>query len=316
LIEWANGAPDSPWGAKRAEAGHPEPFGLEYLAIGNEDRITPVFRERFRLIYESVKAKHPEITLIGTVGPRPGGEDYDLGWELARDMRLDMVDEHVYQTPDWFWDNAQRFDAYDRDASAVYLGEYAAHDIGRRSTLRSALAEAAYLTGLERNGDIVRLSSYAPLLGKQRRLQWEPDLIYFDNANVYPTINYYVQQMFSLNAGDHYLPTVVSFEQDRTVAASCVQDSASGDLILKLVSRAGTPVRAEIDLSGVANLAPDATCTVISGEPMDENNHSFWHPHLTTPKTEPLAVTARFAYDLPPHSLSVIRIRTRAASGG
>ncbi len=311
LIEWANGPATSTWGAKRAEQGHPEPFGLEYLAVGNEDRITPVFEERFKLIYAAVKAQYPEITVIGTVGPRPGGEDYDLGWQLARDLHIEMVDEHVYQTPDWFWDNLHRFDAYDRAAAAVYLGEFAAHDIGRRSTLRSALAEAAYMTGLERNGDIVRLVSYAPLLGKQRRLQWEPDLIYFDNTTSYPTINYYVQQMFSANAGDHYLPTTVDFAPTKQLAASCVQDSDSGDLILKLVSRADTPVPAQIELATALEVEPEATSTTISGEPLDENNYSFWHSHITTPETTKLEVARSFTYDLPPYSVSVIRIKTR-----
>ena len=311
LIEWANGPATSTWGAKRAEAGHPEPFGLEYLAIGNEDRITPIFKERFKLIYAAVKAQYPEIIVIGTVGPRPAGEDYDLGWQFARDQQVDMVDEHVYEQPGWFWDNLQRFDAYNRADPTVYLGEFAAHDVGRRSTLRSALAEAAYMTALERNGDVVRLVSYAPLLGKQRRSQWEPDLIYFDNTTIYPTINYYVQQMFGANSGDQYLPTTVSFEQDKTLAAACVRDSNSGDLILKLVSRADTPVRAEFDLTGIPALEPSATCTVISGNPLDENNYSFWHSHVTTPSTTTIEVAPRFTYELPAHSLSVIRIKPR-----
>ena len=311
LIEWANGPATSTWGAKRAEAGHPEPFGLEYLGIGNEDRITPVFEVRFRMIHDAVKAKHPKIILIGTVGPRPDGEDYDLGWQLAREMQVDMVDEHVYQKPDWFWDNVQRFDGYDRSAPTVYLGEFAAHDIGRRSTLRSALAEAAYMTALERNGDVVRLVSYAPLLGKQRRLQWEPDLIYFDNAAIYPTINYYVQQLFTSNSGDRYLPTTVSAEPEKLIALSCVQESNSGDMILKLVSRSDVPVRAEIALSGVGDIAPNASCTVISGDLMDENLYSFWNSHLTTPRTEALEVAPQFSYEIPAHSLSVIRMKTR-----
>ncbi len=312
LIEWANGPVDSPWGAKRAAAGHPEPFHLEYLGVGNEDRITDVFKERFLLIANAVKAKYPEITVIGTVGPRPEGEDYEDGWQFAREHQLAMVDEHGYKSPDWFWDNLGRFDAYDRSVSTtVYLGEYAAHDMGRRSTLRSALAEAAYLTTLERNGDIVRLSSYAPLLGKQRRCQWEPDLIYFDNTNVYPTINYYVQQLFGVNAGESYLPTDLSYAEDKTLAASTVVEGQSGDLILKIVSRAAVSVSMEIDLAGVAYLQAEATCTVLSGEPLAENSYSFWHPHIVKPETHPLTVAPQFTYSVPAHSLSVIRIHTR-----
>lgn len=314
LIEWANGPVTSAWGAKRAEAGHPEPFGLEYLGVGNEDRITPIFIERFKLIYEAVKAKYPEITVIGTAGPRPSGEDYDEGWRIAREMKIDMVDEHGYQSPNWYWDNLQRFDAYDRTAPTVYLGEYAAHDMGRCSTLRSALAEAAYMTSLERNGDIVRLSSYAPLLGKNRRLGWEPDLIYFNNAAVYPTINYYVQQLFSVNAGDTYLPTTIEFEADKTLAASCVSDSASGDVIIRVVSRSEVPLQVHIDLSGAEDIIPTALCTVLSDDnPLAENAYSFWHSYLVVPRTSEITVAPQFTHELPAHSLTIIRIKTRSS---
>lgn len=223
LIEYANGPVDSTWGAKRAEAGHPEPFNLEYLGIGNEDSITPVFRERFEMIYRAVKQRHPEITVIGTVGPAPSGPDYEAGWKIADELQLEMVDEHYYRSPDWFLQNMDFYDDYDRDGSLVYLGEYAAHDNQRLATLRSALAEAAYMTTLERNGDVVRLASYAPLLGKTGRTQWDPDLIYFTNTAVTPTINYYVQQLFSRNAGDSYLanelvvPTVTETVTDQYV---------------------------------------------------------------------------------------------------
>ena len=140
---------DREWGAKRAAAGHPEPFGLKYIGVGNEDAITPVFKERFRMIHEVIRKEHPEITVIGTVGPFAGGQDYDNGWAFARELELQMVDEHYYVGPGWFWDHRERYDAYDRKDSKVYVGEYAAHDRGRRNTLRSALAEAAGLTSFE-----------------------------------------------------------------------------------------------------------------------------------------------------------------------
>jgi alpha-L-arabinofuranosidase len=205
LIEWANGSATSRWGAVRAAAGHPAPFNLQYLGVGNEDHITPVFRERFKMIFDAVKAKHPEITVIGTAGPAPDGDDFVNGWKIADDLRVPIVDEHYYQAPQWFWENLHRYDSYDRQKSKVYVGEFAAHDDGRRTTLRSALAEAAYLTGLERNADVVPLTSYAPLLARRGHTQWNPNLIYFSNTQVVPTINYYVQQLFSLNSGDVYL---------------------------------------------------------------------------------------------------------------
>jgi alpha-L-arabinofuranosidase len=214
LIEYANGPVTSEWGSKRAAAGHPKPFGLQYLGVGNEDHITPVFKERFAMIYNAVKAKHPEITVIGTVGPDTQGWDYDQGWKIANELDLPMVDEHGYKSPQWLWDNLQRYDAYDRSKSKVYLGEWASFDNRRRSTLRSAISEAAYLTSLERNADVVRFASYAPLLAKRDHTDWTPDLIFFNNTEVFPTISYYVQQLFSVNNGDIYLPTSVSIPAD------------------------------------------------------------------------------------------------------
>jgi alpha-L-arabinofuranosidase len=205
LIEWANGPVTSKWGALRAAAGHPDSFKLEYLGVGNEDHITPVFEERFTMLQKAIKARHPEITLIGTVGPAAAGPDFDKGWALARQLRLDMVDEHYYMQPDWFLDNLHRYDSYDRSGPKVYLGEYAS----RGNTLFHALSEAAYMASLERNGDVVWLSSYAPLLAKTGHTQWNPDLIYFDNTSIMLTANYHVQRLYSINAGDTWLPNTV-----------------------------------------------------------------------------------------------------------
>ena len=173
---------------------------MKYLGVGNEDAITPIFRERFQMIYETLKEKHPEIVVVGTVGPFASGEDYDNGWAFARELELEMVDEHYYVSPQWFWDNLERYDTYPRGATKVYVGEYAAHDRGRRNTLRSALAEAAGLTGFERNGDVVWFTSYAPLLGRRGHTQWTPDMIYFDSTDVYLTPNYHVQRLLDATA--------------------------------------------------------------------------------------------------------------------
>lgn len=224
LIEWANGPASSEWGAKRAAAGHPEPFRLKYLGVGNEDAITPVFKERFKMIHDAVKARYPDIVVIGTTGPFTDGRDYDEGWQFAREEKLAMVDEHGYKSPGWFWENLERFDAYPRSDAKVYLGEYAAHDEGRLNTLRSALAEAAYMASLERNGDLVVMASYAPLLSKEGRTQWRPDLIYFDNVSITPSINYYVQQLFSLNQGDVYLPTALKIQPAQQADAQTAAD--------------------------------------------------------------------------------------------
>jgi alpha-L-arabinofuranosidase len=307
LIEWANGPATSTWGVKRAAAGHPESFHLQYLGIGNEDKITPVFKERFKMIYDAVQAKHPEITVIGTVGPFHSGEDYDEGWKIANELKVPMVDEHYYEKLEWFLNNQKRYDTYDRAKSKVYLGEYAAHDEKKRSTLRSALVEATHMTNLERNGDVVHMASYAPLLGRIGHTQWNPNLIYFNNSAITPTINYYVQQLFSRNQGDTYLSTVESDSTD--FAASSVRDSKTGDLIVKLVNTGAVSKPLHINLSGAKNLAANATKTVLTGDPLAMNN--FAAPNSLLPATTTIAVGNSFDYEAPPNSLTVIRIKAR-----
>lgn len=305
LIEWANGPTNSTWGAKRAAAGHPAPFHLQYLGVGNEDKITPVFKERFQMIYDAVKAKHPEITVIGTVGPRPNDADYTNGWKIADELQVPMVDEHFYMPPQWFWDNLHRYDGYDRAKSKVYVGEYAAHDKDRANTLRSALAEAAGMTGFERNGDVVHLASYAPLLAKLGRTQWRPDMIYFDNANVLRSANYYVQQMFGQNGGDSYLPVRLAPALEK-LAVSCVRDSKSGDIILKLVNGSTNAIQARVNFDGLPGLHPAATRITLAGSPDAVN--SFTSPDAVAPKTEAITAGKTFTCDLAPDSFSVIRL--------
>ncbi|MEE6186656.1 alpha-L-arabinofuranosidase C-terminal domain-containing protein [Niabella digestorum] len=306
LIEWANGPATSKWGAVRAAAGHPEPFNLEYLAIGNEEKITPEFEQRFRMIYEAVKAKHPEITLIGTSGPFHSGEDFDKGWQFANELKVPIVDEHYYTDPKWYLSNHYRYDAYDRSKGKVYLGEYASWG----SKLYNAIAEAAYMIGLERNGDVVVMSSYAPLLGKMGFTQWNPDLIYFDNKNIYPTINYYVQQLFSTNAGDYYVPDVVALNRrDSVMVASCVYDSKTGDAIIKLANAGKENKKVKIDLSAFKNIQPVAARTVITGNEDDENK--FGLPSKIAPVTDSYKVARKFDYEVPAMSFVLIRIKTK-----
>ena len=303
LIEWANGPVTSTWGAKRAAAGHPN---LEYLGVGNEDAQTDVFRERFKMIYDAVKAKHPEITVIGTVGPDPSGSDYDAGWKFANEQHLEMVDEHGYKSPQWFWDNLARFDAYDRTKSKVYLGEYAAHDTGHTNTLRSALAEAAYMTSLERNGDVVRLASYAPLLANERHVQWRPDMVYFNNTNILLTANYFVQQMFGQNQGDVYLP---SDSNTTNLIISVVQEKKTGDIIAKLVNVTDTPVTSRLDFASDIKVDSKAVKTVLGGDLSSVN--TFANPRNIIPVTSAMVAGKSFSYEVPAHSLTVIRMKTR-----
>ncbi|MBC2605103.1 alpha-L-arabinofuranosidase C-terminal domain-containing protein [Pelagicoccus albus] len=306
LIEWANGPADSKWGSLRAAAGHPEPFGLKYVGVGNEDKMTPEFEERFKLINDAIQNAHPEITVIGTVGPFPDGEDFEIGWSIANELQLEVVDEHYYRDPDWFWDNLDRYDSYDRSESKVYLGEYAAHDEGRRLTLRSALAEAAFMTSLERNGDVVIMASYAPLLAKIGRTQWNPDLIYFDNQTVYPTISYEVQKLFGETRGDEYLQAEIPTLEQR-FAASAVRNSESGNAFVKLVNGADNPIPVTLNFASDSKLAKQVKVTTLAGELDDTNTAEKPGTVLPSTQTQKLK-KASLPLELPPYSLVIVEL--------
>ena len=202
LIEWANGDKTTKWGKVRADAGHPEPFNLKYLGIGNEEKITPEFAERFKYMYERITKAHPEIVIVGTAGPgsHPGNPDFNNGWKLAEELGLPILDEHYYEKREYFLDSRQ-YDSYPRNRKTkVYLGEYAAKD----KKLIDALAEGLYLLHVERNGDVVCMTSYAPLFARKGAENWNPDLIYFDNERPFLTCSYYVQQMFGQSSGQYY----------------------------------------------------------------------------------------------------------------
>jgi alpha-L-arabinofuranosidase len=311
LVEWANGPADSKWGAVRAAAGHPAPFGLKYLGVGNEDAITPDFKERFAMIHDVLRQKHPEITVIGTSGPFASGEDFDLGWAFAREQKVAMVDEHYYVPPQWFWDNLTRYDGYDRNGPKVYVGEYAAHEKDRRNTLRTAIAEAAYLTSLERNGDIVRLASYAPLLARRGHTQWHPDMIYFNGTEVFPSLNHTVQRLFGKNPGDAYVPTSLDAgPAGAKLAASTVRDSARRDLVLKVVNGGATAQPVEIHFAGALKLPETAERITFGGADADTVNTDGAAPAVV-PRVEQVPVSPRFVYEAPANSLTIWRISAR-----
>ena len=306
LIEYANGdARKTVWGRKRAEAGHPKPFNLKYIGIGNEDMITEVFEERFAMIYKAVREKHPEITVVGTVGPFYEGTDYIEGWRLATELGVPMVDEHYYVDPGWMIHNQDYYDRYDRAKAKVYLGEYAAHLPGRPNNIETALAEALYLTSVERNADVVEMTSYAPLLAKEGHTQWNPDLIYFNNQEVKPTVGYYTQQMYGQNAGTDYLPSAVKLDNGREdvrkrIGVSVVKDEATGDHIVKLVNLLPVEVSSTVKLKGIGLQNPSAVKTLLTGDPKDKQARST---------TSAFDISgAEFPYVLPAYSFTVIRI--------
>jgi len=210
LIEFANGPATSEWGGKRAAMGHPEPFRMKYLGVGNE-QWGPQFIERYEVFHKILKEKHPEIILISGSGPAPMDDRYDYLWPELRRLEADVVDEHCYANPNWFFTGATRYDDFDRDGPKVFMGEYAAQSdrivsVINDNNLECALSEAAFMTGMERNADVVHLSSYAPLFGHIDAWQWRPNMIWCDNLRVMGTPNYHVQKLFSRNRGDVVLP--------------------------------------------------------------------------------------------------------------
>ncbi len=205
LVEFANGSPDTPWGKVRADMGHPAPFNLKYLGIGNENWDN-VFLDRYAVIAKAVKAKHPEITIISSAGAAPDGPMFELAWKRLPELKAELVDEHYYKPPEWFLSQANRYDRYDRSGPKVYVGEYACHTRDRKNNLLAALCEAAAMTGFERNSDVVRMAAYAPLFNKIGSTQWNVDLIWFDNAKAFGTPSYYAQKLFMNNLPDTLLP--------------------------------------------------------------------------------------------------------------
>ncbi|HEX8464112.1 MAG TPA: alpha-L-arabinofuranosidase C-terminal domain-containing protein, partial [Abditibacterium sp.] len=210
VIDFANAPVSNPWGALRARMGHPKPFGLKMLGVGNE-QWGPQYIERYVEFAKVLKAKHPEIELVSGSGPSPDGKDFDFAWEKLRELNAEVIDEHYYKPATWFFDNSNRYNNYSRTGPKVFAGEYAAQSEGiarpgNKNTWECALSEAAFMTGLERNADVVKMTSYAPLFGHVDAWQWTPNLIWFDNLRSYGTTNYQVQKLFSTNRGSQILP--------------------------------------------------------------------------------------------------------------
>lgn len=214
LIEFANGPISTKWGSIRAQLGHPEPFNLKYIGIGNE-QWGPEYYVRYEKFYDAIKKKYPDIKIIFAAGPSPSGKLFDDAWNWVKKTRkADLVDEHYYMSPEWFLTNINRYSTYDRNGPKVFVGEYAAHGVGRRNNLEAALCEAAYLINLEKYSDIVSMISYAPLFGKEGVSQWQPNLIWFNNRSSYATPNYYVLKILNENKGKYILPMKLKTFQD------------------------------------------------------------------------------------------------------
>ncbi|MEU0598274.1 alpha-L-arabinofuranosidase C-terminal domain-containing protein [Streptomyces sp. NPDC006393] len=206
LVEFANGPVTSEWGGLRARMGHPKPFHLTHIEVGNEENLPKEFFARFTRFRAAIQAKYPYMTVISNSGPDDSGTTFDTAWQLNRDAGVDMVDEHYYNSPQWFLQNNDRYDSYDRGGPKVFLGEYASQG----NAFKNGLAEAAYMTGLERNADVVQLASYAPLFANEDYVQWRPDMVWFNNHASWGSANYQVQKLFMNNVGDRVVPSTAT----------------------------------------------------------------------------------------------------------
>lgn len=312
LIEFANGSAESEWGGKRAAMGHPEPFHLEYIGIGNEQWGTDYF-ERYEAFQKVLSKEHPEIRLITCAGWNSEGKDFDTAyaWMKANKDKAYAVDEHFYKSPEWFLENINRYDDYDRTLPKVFAGEYAAHS-ARETAKRinnwyTALCEAAFLTGIEKNADHVAMTSYAPLLARTGHNQWQPNLIWFDNTGVYGTPGYYVQKLFSNNIGTALVKTQAEGALPDTLKTVSSLSEDGKHLYCKLVNLADKPEKLSLHLEAICPSRTDnsCTCSCIAAELDAVNSHRF--PENVSPKTQPLTFSDNtLILTLPKYSVTVL----------
>lgn len=316
LVEFANGAPDSRWGKVRADMGHPEPFNLKFIGVGNE-QWGPAYIERYKVFEQAIKSKYPDITIVSGSGPFPDGEMFDYAWEELKELKAEIVDEHYYRNPQWFFENADRYDDYDRSGPRIFAGEYAAQSVAiaspeNKNNWECALSEAAFMTGLERNADVVHLTSYAPLFAHVDGWQWTPDLIWFDNLTSFGTANYHVQKLFANNRGTHVVPVTergAPLTGQHQLYASAALDKNTGELILKIVNASSGQQQTDIAVTGVRRLGT-ATMTTLASQSLSDMN-SITEPDRISPETKPLKTGGRkVSLILPPYSLTVARIKT------
>ena len=297
LIEFANGDPEkNTWAKLRADMGHPKPFNLKYVAIGNE-QWGEIYPENLKPFVEQVRAKYPNIKIIGTSGPNSEGKDFDYLWPEMKKIGADLVDEHFYRPESWFLAQGNRYDNYDRKGPKVFAGEYACHGKGKKwNHFNAALLEAAFMTGMERNADIVEMATYAPLFAHIDGWQWRPDMIWFDNLRSFKSCSYYVQQMFSLNKGSNVLqltmngkPVAGNADQDG-LFASAVYDKDSNAVIVKVVNTGDKAQDITLKLNGMTGSHKAELITFHADELTGEN--TLDKPEAITPKSSQIEVSA------------------------
>jgi alpha-N-arabinofuranosidase len=322
LIEFANGSADSPWGAIRARMGHPGPFNMKMIGIGNE-QWGPQYIERYKVFAGAIKAKYPDMQLIvatgsdGTIFPN-GIAEIETLWSEWRKLKPEIVDEHFYRSPEWFLENTGWYDGYDRKGPKVFVGEYASQSVGvaspeNRNSWKCALYEAAFMTGLERNADLVTMSCYAPLFGHEQAWQWRPDLIWFDNLDAYGSANYYVQKLFSLNRGSRLLKAEVEGvsildDKKKFFHASATLDEKAGEVVIKVVNAADRAFATTIALQGPVKVGKIAKVVILASNALTDEN-SIQAPKTIVPRELSIPIGGRrFAYEFLPYSLTIIRV--------
>ncbi len=316
LIEFANGDANTTWGKVRASMGHPSPFNLKMMGVGNENW-GPQYIERLKIFEKAIKAKYPNFKLVVSSGTDPNGERFNYLNDELRKLHADLIDEHYYRRPAWFLANATRYDDYPRNGAKIFAGEYAAQSdhtvsINNKNNMATAISEAAFMTGLERNAAVVNMASYAPLFAHDEAWQWTPDLIWVNNVQSYGTTDYYVQKLFSTNKGTDVVTALRNGKpltgQD-SLYVSAVTDSTSNDVILKVVNASGKSQTNTFKLVGLKKGNSTAAITTLQSDDLTSMN-SFSDPKNVAPKQSSIPLKGNaINFTSQPHSLSVIRIK-------
>ena len=304
LIDFANGDPaTNKWAKLRADMGHPEPFNLKFLGVGNEQwdyKDNPAFTKRLKIFIEAIRKVHPEIKLIGTTGPNSEGWDFDLLQPRMKELGCDLYDEHFYRNEEWFLKSGNRYDNYDRSKKApkVFAGEYACHGKGKKwNHFNASLMEAAFMTDLERNADIVEMATYAPLFAHVEGWQWRPDAIWFDNLRKFNSCSYYVQQLYTLNKGTNVLPLtmngkpVAGNDGQDGLFASAVLDKQANEVVIKVINTGDAPQDVTLNLKGMKKGTREATLISFHSDDLDAEN-TLDNPTKIVPQTSTLTVNA------------------------
>ena len=316
LIEFANGAADSQWGKLRADMGHPAPFNMKYIGVGNEQWGSQ-YIERYAVFEKAIKEKYPNIIIVSGSGPFPDGKDFDFAWKELRKLDAEIVDEHYYRSPEWFFQNATRYDSYDRKGPKVFAGEYAAQSVGiaspdNKNNWNCALSEAAFMTGLERNAEVVHLTSYAPLFAHVDGWQWTPDMIWFDNLHSMGTPNYYVQKLYANHAGSKVVPILLdgkALTGQQELYATAAIDAASNEIILKVVNSSVREKTVGVAFDGVKKLSSKGKAWVLSAGSKDEVNSLEKPVNIAPVEYEVKTSGKKLSLVLNPLSFHVVRIK-------